>query len=191
MSSPNGARGRSFVDDLKGKSMGKGNGRAASGNKARMFPGSSGAPSGYVGSWLTGFQRVDTAIVPESNRDGALETATERMSELTRATAVGGFPTDRSSNSEPIVAEVAPGRLDAIVADGSSAPLRSSPIGSGTSAASPLPVGHRSRTPPIYVWSSPSTPVTPEREWARRRWPRIESPGGTSTPRPNTPRPRS
>jgi len=140
----------------------KGSSSSASGTRARLFPGGSGAPLGYVGSWQTGFTRstTGTSIIDSQSVIPAAVAPTPPISSPRASTpsAPASIPVDDRD-------------VDPITDFPNAAEQRSNEGARHHRSRSPR--DRRSRSPPIWVWSSPSPPVTPERTWnpvSRRHW---------------------
>lgn len=153
-----------------------------SGAKGRLFPGGSGAPPGYVGSWQTGFTRspiaghswVDVVPALPSTSPNVVappaQAASPRASTPSIATPRASTPSAMSPPVDDRARNPIPGVVHAVGQRRHDTPPR-----------------HRSRSPPIYVLTSPSTPVTPERTWGnhsvveKKKKPLTASPSEEST----------
>ena len=138
-------------------------GSSGSGTKARQFPGGSGAPPGYSGSWLTGFTRSPITVVAPPATAAPPPVHVHGLDDR----GFGGTTSASSSNGNdaatPTVTPHTPTpqrHRPSLRMHYESPPRRSSRV-----------ADQFSRTPPIWLWRSPSTPVTPERTWGKRTGP--------------------
>ena len=152
---------------------GKDHGSYPSGTRAKKFPGGSGAPYGYEGSWQTGFIRspIATAATPPTSTPAATpptpitspSVTMSQIGDLVDATQSSGTVSTPAAMSSPIAGVV-------------------TAVGHRLNDTPPR---HRSRSPPIWVWTSPSTPVTPERDWRQQSVARrMRSPRDSSSDAP-------
>jgi hypothetical protein len=178
--------------EVKVNRRGTDNRSFSSGSKARLFPGGSGAPPGYTGSWQTGFvlspvRATDSPWIP-SMAIAPVPVADAAPSIQPAAVAPPATPPE-SAPTPSTWASTPSGTLSPTMAAYDQMAITPVPVADAAPSILPLtfdymhvmigaaspwpdrsrsPSPDRSRSPPVWVWSSPSTPITPERAWGKR-----------------------